>query len=52
MHILVHLHVKGFAPRLALKQRQKATWKSPIVRVIQRNLRTVKHIQRVDISEI
>ena len=38
MQILVHLHVnktnfhmKGFALGLALKQRRKATWKSPIV---------------------
>ena len=26
-----HFHVKGFALGLALKQRQKATWKSPII---------------------
>ena len=37
MQILVHLHVnktnfhmKGFAPEIALKQRRKATRKSPI----------------------
>ena len=45
--ILVHLHVnktnfhmKGFALGLALKQRQKATWKSPIV-----NFNTIEVLQ-------
>ena len=42
MQILVQLHVnktnlhkKGFTPGLALKQRRKATWKSPIACVAQ-----------------
>ena len=45
MQMLVHLHVnktsfhmKGFALGLALKQRRKATWKSPIPHIRFTNL--------------
>ena len=52
MQILFHLHVnktsfhvKGFVQGLALEQRPKATWKSPIGQFSEQLVTVVRHLE-------